>query len=201
MKICNSVGEVLYEKGSFGHVTVDLISYPNVEDPSSHPFFWAVDISLELTDQAAISYFFDMLMEGHLDPQTGEYTVRWEREIEDANLIDKQIDSAMNQNDAEQIAESPTTPTKQLAQSLAMASEQRGFMFCNFLHHPGFGKIQYKTLFHMCRLESISFDMENKQGSTFCLYDTLPSAVIGMLTIGVHRKAAVQFMQDALTFI
>lgn len=50
MKICNSVGEVLYEKGSFGHVTVDLISYPNVEDPSSHPFFWAVDISLELTD-------------------------------------------------------------------------------------------------------------------------------------------------------
>lgn len=53
----------------------------------------------------------------------------------------------------------------------------------------------------MCRLESISFDMENRSGSTFCLYDTLPSAVIGMLTIGVHRRAAVQFMQDAITFI
>jgi len=74
-------------------------------------------------------------------------------------------------------------------------------MFCNFLHHPGFGRIQYKTLFHMCRLESISFDMENRSGSTFCLYDTLPSAVIGMLTIGAHRHAAVNFMQDAITFI
>lgn len=81
------------------------------------------------------------------------------------------------------------------------STEPRGFMFCNFLHHPGFGRIQYKTLFHMCRLESISFDMENRSGSTFCLYDTLPSAVIGMLTIGVHRHAAVKFMQDAITFI
>jgi len=44
------VGSVLYSKGAFGHVSVDLISFPNVENPSSHPFFWAVDISLELTD-------------------------------------------------------------------------------------------------------------------------------------------------------
>lgn len=84
---------------------------------------------------------------------------------------------------------------------VAATTEPRGFMFCNFLHHPGFSRIQYKTLFHMCRLESISFDMENRQGSTFCVYDTLPSAVIGMLTIGVHRRAAVQFMHDAVNFI
>ena len=82
LKICQSIGNVLYDKGSFGYVTVDLISFPNVENPASHPFFWAVDISLELTDQAAISYFFDMLMEGQLDQQTGEYTVRWDREVD-----------------------------------------------------------------------------------------------------------------------
>jgi len=44
------VGTVLYEKGALGYISVDLISFPNVENPSSHPFFWAVDISLEMTD-------------------------------------------------------------------------------------------------------------------------------------------------------
>ena len=53
----------------------------------------------------------------------------------------------------------------------------------------------------MCRLESISFDMESRTGSTFCLYDCLASGVIGMLTIGVHRRATVKFMMDALNFI
>lgn len=82
-KISETIGNTLYSKGAFGHVTVDLISFPNVESPTSHPFFWAVDISLELTDQASICYFFDQLMEGALNEQTGEYTVTWEREVED----------------------------------------------------------------------------------------------------------------------
>lgn len=82
-----------------------------------------------------------------------------------------------------------------------MQYEPRGFMFCNFLNHSGLASIQYKTFFHMCRLESISFDMESRSGSTFCLYDCLASGVIGMLTIGVHRRATVKFMMDALNFI
>ena len=82
-----------------------------------------------------------------------------------------------------------------------MVLEPRSFMFCNYLNHAGLATIQYKTFFHMCRLEQISFDMESKTGSTFCLFDCLASGVIGMLTIGVHRRAAVKFMNDALNFI
>ena len=82
-----------------------------------------------------------------------------------------------------------------------MIKEPRSFMYCSFLHHPGLSTIQYKTFFHMCRLESISFDMEKRSGSTFCLYDSLQSGVIGMLTIGVHRKVCVNYMIDALNFI
>lgn len=82
-----------------------------------------------------------------------------------------------------------------------VAKEPRSFMFCQFLHHPGLSTIQYKTFFHMCRLESISFDMEKRSGSTFCLYDSLQSGVIGMLTIGLQRKIAVTQMVDALNFV
>ncbi len=79
--------------------------------------------------------------------------------------------------------------------------EPRSFQFCNYLNHSGLSTIQYKTFFHMCRLEAISFDMETRSGSTFCLYDCLQSGVIGMLTIGVNRRASIKFMQDALNFI
>ena len=74
-------------------------------------------------------------------------------------------------------------------------------MFCGFLNHSGLAKTNYKTLFHMCRNEQISFDMESRSGSTFCLYDVLQSSVLGMLTIGVHRRAAVAFMNSAIEFI
>ena len=65
--ICESVGSVLYEKGMIGHVTIDLLSFPNPADPKNHPLFWAVDINHELSDNAAICFFFDILMEGQLE--------------------------------------------------------------------------------------------------------------------------------------
>jgi hypothetical protein len=88
LKVCNSVGAQLYEKGVMGHVTIDLISFPNTEDPDAHPFFQAVDISTELTNNAAIVYFFDILMEGKLEQQTGEYSISWSKEEEAAEDAD-----------------------------------------------------------------------------------------------------------------
>lgn len=63
-KIAGSISEALYNQGTIGHVTVDLVSFPNIEDPTGHPFFWATDINLCLTDNAAVCCFFDILMEG-----------------------------------------------------------------------------------------------------------------------------------------
>jgi hypothetical protein len=91
-KISNSVGEVLYENGVIGHVTIDLVSFPNVDDPAAHPFFWAVDLSNELTDNAAICYFFDILMQGQLDQQTGEYAISWIPDKEEKILEDSEHD-------------------------------------------------------------------------------------------------------------
>ena len=76
-KICQSVGEALYEKNILGHVTIDMVSFPNTDDKDAHPFFWAIDISCELTDNAAVTLFFDILMEGQLNQQTGEYAISY----------------------------------------------------------------------------------------------------------------------------
>eukprot|EP00349_Pseudokeronopsis_sp_Brazil_P011840 CAMPEP_0202979084 /NCGR_PEP_ID=MMETSP1396-20130829/85330_1 /ASSEMBLY_ACC=CAM_ASM_000872 /TAXON_ID= /ORGANISM="Pseudokeronopsis sp., Strain Brazil" /LENGTH=179 /DNA_ID=CAMNT_0049718347 /DNA_START=2492 /DNA_END=3031 /DNA_ORIENTATION=+ len=176
--ISKSIGEVLYEKGVMGHVTIDLVSFPDPTSEKNHPLFLAVDISCHLSDFATICLFFDILMEGRLDPQSGDYSIELIKDNED--LAEKEFEEQRKTNNF---------------------FEARTFMYCKFLHHPGLATIQYKTFFHMCRLESISFDMEKRAGSTFVLYDCLQSGVIAMLTIGVHRKVAVNFMVDALNFI
>jgi len=66
-----SIGDVLFEKGVFGHVTVDLISFPDPNNNAAHPLFYAVDINCFMTDYAASVYNFDMLMEGRMDKFTG----------------------------------------------------------------------------------------------------------------------------------
>jgi hypothetical protein len=73
--ISSSIGQVLYDKGVIGHVTIDLISFPDPTSPNSHPLFWAVDLNCYMTDYSAACTFFDFLMEGTIDQYTGKYTI------------------------------------------------------------------------------------------------------------------------------
>lgn len=86
MTISKAVGSILFEKGVIGHVTIDLVSFPDPstliqnpdqtqKGPPPHPLFWAVDINCGLSDYATVCLFFDILMEGRLDPQTGDYSI------------------------------------------------------------------------------------------------------------------------------
>lgn len=75
MTISKSIGDILYEKGIIGHVTVDLVSFPDPTTPNSHPLFWAIDLNCGMTDYASACFFFDFLMEGKLDQFTGKYYI------------------------------------------------------------------------------------------------------------------------------
>ena len=178
--LSNTVGEVLFEKGVIGHVTVDLISFPNPQNKEGHPLFQAVDINCHLTDYAAATFNFDLLMEGKLERQTGQYFVEVEREPED--ITEKEIVERAREEGGE-------------------IYEPRNFMFCRFLHHPGLATIQFSTFFHMCRLEGISYEMEKRTGSTFQLFDCLQGGVLGLMTIGEDRQTTVTYMIEALNFI
>lgn len=79
--------------------------------------------------------------------------------------------------------------------------EERHFMCLNHLHHPGLATLPYKTFFHMCRIEAISFELENSNGITFLLSDSLQSGIITILTISQSNKQCVKYMIDTLNFI
>lgn len=53
----------------------------------------------------------------------------------------------------------------------------------------------------MCRLQSISFDLEKRSGTTFILSDCLQSGVLSILSVGEDRADVVEKMVEALNFI
>lgn len=53
----------------------------------------------------------------------------------------------------------------------------------------------------MCRLESISFDLEKRNGITFILSDCLQSGVLSILSVGEDRNECVDKMVESLNFI
>ena len=65
-------------------------------------------------------------------------------------------------------------------------------MYVKHLNHTGLSKIQYKTFFHMCRLRSVSFDLERRTGTTFMLQDCLQSGLIALMTIGEERTETLR---------
>jgi len=53
----------------------------------------------------------------------------------------------------------------------------------------------------MCRVESISFDLEKRQGATFILCDSLQSGVLSIIGIGRDKKEALKILGESLNFI
>ena len=74
-------------------------------------------------------------------------------------------------------------------------------MYVKHLSHTGLSKIQYKTFFHMCRLRSVSFDLERRTGTTFMLQDCLQSGLIALMTIAEERTETLRMMCDSFKFI
>ena len=78
--------------------------------------------------------------------------------------------------------------------------EERCYLYCPYINHAGLANIEYKTFFHMCRVEGVSFDLEKRQGATFILSDTLQSGVISIIAIGNflanHRPRQRRCAQD-----
>lgn len=166
--ICNSIGSVLYSKGVIGHVTVDLVSFPDPTQPNAHPLFWAIDLSCNMSDYAAACCFFDFLMDGQLDQFTGKYTINNSlEEIEERSHTSSRIGSL--HGDDKPIRKTSSgllqqSQSKRNDRSVSTVESEdirpRCFMYVRYLHHPGISKIQYKTFFHMCRMRNINFDLE-----------------------------------------
>ena len=161
--LVSSIGTVLFDKEIIGHVSVDLVAFPDENMKSGHPLFWAVDLDCAATESSAVMSFFDFLMEGTLDPVTGFYNL--------------------------------SLPVQDQVQN------SRYFLYLPYIHHPGLGKVLYKTFFYMCRVQGISFDLEERKGTAFLLPDSLQSCVLGLISMAQNPMQALKLMGETLDFV
>ena len=78
--------------------------------------------------------------------------------------------------------------------------EPRSYCYLPYILHFGLSEKQVGSFFQLCRMGGISFDLENKYGSTFILLGSLKNSM-GMITTAKDRDTCKKLMVKSLDFI
>lgn len=173
-QLSESVGKKLYERGIFGYITVDMISFPDLAQ-KSHPLFWMIGIDCSLNDISASFFVFDFLSKGKLDRVTGHYYLQ---SSNTSNLL----------NDSE-------------SQIHADEFEERGYIYAPFLQHEGLCKMSYRDFFQQCRKNQISYDLEKRTGYVYILSSALQNGITSLMTISETTRKAVKATTEVINFL
>uniref|UniRef100_A0A3Q1EPY5 IQ motif containing H n=1 Tax=Acanthochromis polyacanthus TaxID=80966 RepID=A0A3Q1EPY5_9TELE len=61
----------------------------------------------------------------------------------------------------------------------------------NHLHHTNLSMLYHHVFFQMCKVQGIGFNMKEKQGTVFALYDNSKRCSIGMITVSEDLQGAL----------
>ncbi|XP_068059468.1 IQ domain-containing protein H, partial [Anomalospiza imberbis] len=156
--LCLKIGEVCKSKGVLGYFSVDFVAFTHPQTREQQ--VWATDLDLCYSDQLALSQLLVYLTDGNLDCGSS---------ILQAPLGAKESKSKGLQHEG-------TKPPAPSSPWCAVASSQ--------LRHSSLSGISYNLLLHMCKARGIGFDLQEKQGTVFVLYEDQKRHSLGMITIG-----------------
>ncbi|NXM14736.1 IQCH protein, partial [Ploceus nigricollis] len=156
--LCLKIGEACKSRGVLGYFSVDFVAFTHPQTREQQ--VWATDLDLCYSDQLALSQLLAYLTDGNLDCGSS---------ILQAPLGAKESKS-------QQVQHEGTKPPAPSSPWCAVASSQ--------LRHSSLSGISYNLLLHMCKAHGIGFDLQEKQGTVFVLYEDQKRHSLGMITIG-----------------
>ncbi|XP_054372226.1 IQ domain-containing protein H isoform X2 [Molothrus ater] len=156
--LCLQIGEACKSKGVLGYFSVDFVAFTHPQTGEQQ--VWATDLDLCYSDQLALSRLLVYLTDGNVDCGSS---------ILQAPLGAKESQSQRVQHEG-------TKPPAPSSPWCAVASSQ--------LRHSSLSGISYGLLFHVCKAHGIGFDLQEKQGTVFVLYEDQKRHSLGMITIG-----------------
>lgn len=77
----------------------------------------------------------------------------------------------------------------------------KSYAALDYLYCPSLTRIQYGSFFKLCRMNSISFDIDSLNGLMFLLFDSLAGGMLGMLAVGDCTAEAMTKLADGFNFI
>ncbi|XP_009703117.1 PREDICTED: IQ domain-containing protein H [Cariama cristata] len=156
--LCFKIGETCKSKGVLGYFSVDFVTF--IHPQTMEQQVWATDLDLCYSDQLALTQLMLYVTDGNLDCHSSRFEV---------SLGSKTMKSQHIQHE-----ETKTPPP--ISKRCAVASTQ--------LRHSSLSVIYYNVLLQMCKAHGVGFDLQEKQGTVFILYEDQKRCRLGMITIG-----------------
>ncbi|NWW90621.1 IQCH protein, partial [Rhynochetos jubatus] len=161
--LCLKIGESCKSKGVLGYFSVDFVTF--VHPQTTEQQVWATDLDLCYSDQLALTQLMLYVTDGNLDCRSSRFEVpRGSKQM-------KSQQTGMEMRNAVRFLQpSP------MSNRCAVASSQ--------LRHSSLSVTYYNVLLQTCKTHGVGFDLQEKQGTVFILYEDEKRYRLGMITIG-----------------
>ncbi|NWR00752.1 IQCH protein, partial [Paradoxornis webbianus] len=156
--LCLRIGEACKSKGVLGYFSVDFVAFTHPRTREQQ--VWATDLDLCYSDQLALTQLLMYMTDGNLDCGS--------------SCLQGPLGSKGSKS--QQVQHEGTKPPAPSSPRCAVASSQ--------LRHSSLSGISYNLLLHVCQARGVGFDLQEKQGTVFVLYEDQKRHSLGMITIG-----------------
>ncbi|KAK1198456.1 IQCH protein, partial [Pygoscelis papua] len=156
--LCLKIGETCKSKGVLGYFSVDFVTF--IHPQTMEQQVWATDLDLCYSDQLALTQLMLYMTDGNLDCRSSRF----------------EVSLGSNKMKSQRIQHEETKTPSPVSNRCAVASSQ--------LRHSSLSVIYYNVLLQMCKARGVGFDLQEKQGTVFILYDDQQRYRLGMITIG-----------------
>ncbi|NXT97508.1 IQCH protein, partial [Buphagus erythrorhynchus] len=156
--LCLKIGEACKSKGVLGYFSVDFVAFTHPQTRQQQ--VWATDLDLCYSDQLALTQLLLYMTDGNLDCGSSPL----------------QGPLGSKESKSQQVQHEGTKPPAPSSPLCAVASSQ--------LRHSSLSGISYNLLLHICQTRGVGFDLQEKQGTVFVLYEDQKRHRLGMITIG-----------------
>ncbi|XP_054858749.1 IQ domain-containing protein H [Eublepharis macularius] len=172
--LCRKIGEACKARGVVGYFSIDFATFIHPQTMGQQ--VWAVDLDLHYSDHLALTQVLLYVTNGRLDSQSSRFEVQ---------LVPKK----------------PKFWQVQKEQPETVSIVSRCVVMSNSMMHTNLSIIYYNVFLQMCKAHGIGYDVQQREGTIFTIFEEQKRHRFGMLTIGEHLQGVLMTFAHHLFII